>query len=548
LSDIFISYARPTADQAQRVADALRALGYDVWLDDALPAHRPYADVIDERLKAAKAVVVIWSADAVRSEWVRAEADRGREARKLVQATIDATSPPIPFDQIQCADLRGWPGDVAAPGWRKVLASIEQLAGANAPPGPEPSLSLPSKPSIAVMPFANLSGDPEQAYFADGMVEEIVAALSRHKSIFVIGSSSTLSFKDQAVSPQTVGVRLGVRYVLEGSVRKAGERVRIAVRLTDATSGAQVWADRFEDTLVDVFALQDRVALSVAGVIEPTVLEAEIQRAAKRPTENMGGYDLYLRAQSISATAHVAEFPRALELLDRAIALDPAFGPALAAAGSLHTVLSLAAPPEARAGHREQANALARRALQAASDDAAVLCAVADIGVILGRDAAEIAPLIQRALALNPGSAATWLSSGRLRVAMGEPDLAVEHIETAMRLDPLSASRFEALSDLGAARLLQGRFVDATGLLRQAIDLRPHFAPAYAWLASALGQSGRVAEAADALARFRAFGVGAPEEFAERRFRTAAGRALFLHGIAMAAGDEQPAGDAEVGA
>ena len=189
------------------------------------------------------------------------------------------------------------------------------------------------------MPFANLSGDPEQDYFADGMVEEIVGALSRYRSIFVIGSGSTLTFKGKSVTPQDVGRLLGVRYVLEGSVRKSGGRVRIAVNLIDASDGAQFWADRFEDKLDDVFELQDRVALGVAGKIEPTVQQAEIRRVSRLPTENMSSYDLYLRALPLYQTFTPAETLKARDLLERAIALDPDFGPALAAAAACQNVL-----------------------------------------------------------------------------------------------------------------------------------------------------------------------------------------------------------------
>ena len=213
----------------------------------------------------------------------------------------------MPFDTIHCADLVGWEWCWAdAQNWRRVIASIADLTGGtggtSAAPVPNPfveaPLPLPSKPSIAVMPFANLSGDPEQEYFADGMVTEITTALSRIRSIFVIASASTLSFKGKAVSPQEVGRQLGVRYVLEGNVRKAGARVRISVQLIDAGDGAQVWADRFEDTLDDIFALQDAVALNVTAVIEPTVQTAEVRRAGKRPTDNMGSYDLYLEGKA----------------------------------------------------------------------------------------------------------------------------------------------------------------------------------------------------------------------------------------------------------
>ena len=529
MADVFVSYARSSAKQAKHVAEALRGLGYSVWIDDELPAHRTYTRVIEEQMTAAKAAVVIWSADAVQSQWVLSEANRAREGRKLVQVATDKTRLPMPFDTIQCADLADWIGDPDVPGWRKVAAGIADLMGglaaapaiiATAP------LPLPDKPSIAVLPFANLSGDPEQAYFADGMVEEIVGALSRYKSIFVIGSGSTFSFKDKTVTPRDVSSQLGVRYVLEGSVRRAGPRVRIAVKLTDAVDGAQIWADRFEDTLADLFALQDTVALAVAGVIEPTVRGAEVRRASKHPTGNAGSYDLYLRAQGLATSPGPADyFPAAIDLLDQAIDLDPSFGPALAMAASLHAVLSVNSAPDLRQAHREQSGARAHRALQVGGDDPSVMVIVAGALIILGRDTASIEPMIDRALALNPGDAASWYESGRLRVAMGEPDLAVEHLETAIRLDPLSASRFELLAEFGAARLLQRRFDEAIPLLRQAIELRPRFSGLCVARGRA-GHLGRLDEAAEALARFRSAGIGTAE-FAQRRHRTPASRSLF---------------------
>jgi adenylate cyclase len=299
MSDVFISYARSTARQAQQVAEALRGLGYSVWIDDDLPAHRTYSRVIEEQMAVAKATVVIWSADAVQSEWVLSEANRAREDRKLVQLATDKSRLPMPFDTVQCTDLAGWSGDTEAAGWRKVAASVADLVGGatvTATQVADVPLPLPSKPSIAVIPFTNLSGDPEQDYFADGMVVEIVEALSRIRSIFVIASGSSLSFKGKGVGAQDAARQLGVRFVLEGSVRKAGGRVRIGVQLIDAADSTQIWSHHFEDTLEDVFALQDRIAVSVAGVVEPSLHQAEIRRASVRPTDNMGSYDLHLRA------------------------------------------------------------------------------------------------------------------------------------------------------------------------------------------------------------------------------------------------------------
>src|SRR5579863_7569828 len=208
MSDVFISYARSTEAEARRLAEALRACGYGVWRDDQLPPHRAYSDVIEERLRAAKAVLVLWSAEAVKSQWVRAEADVARQAGTLVQLNLDGTALPLPFSQIQCEDLRDWTGDPHAPAWRKVTDSIADLIGVERRAAvPEAIASARSvgrsgRPSVAVLPFTNLSGDPEQEYFADGMVEEIATALARFKSIFVVAPGSSLTFKNRSVTPQ----------------------------------------------------------------------------------------------------------------------------------------------------------------------------------------------------------------------------------------------------------------------------------------------------------------------------------------------------------
>jgi adenylate cyclase len=187
VSDVFISYARSTASQAKAVAEALRALGYDVWRDDELPAHRSYAEVIEERLQAAKAVVVVWSAEAVKSEWVQSEADQARAAHKLVQLTLDRAKLPMPFDRIQCADLAGWTGDPDAPDWRKVVASVGDLVGGDRSLAPA---AAPRKLSICVLPFANMSGDPEQEYFSDGISEDIITDLSKVSGLSVVARNT----------------------------------------------------------------------------------------------------------------------------------------------------------------------------------------------------------------------------------------------------------------------------------------------------------------------------------------------------------------------
>src|SRR6202158_1660899 len=227
------------------------------------------------------------------------------------------------------------------------------------------TLPLPDKPSIAVLPFANMSGDPEQEYFADGMVEEIITALSRIRLLFVIARNSTFTYKGQSVDVKQIGRELGVRYVLEGSVRKGGNRVRITGQLIDALTGAHLWADRFDGLIEDVFELQDQVATSVAGFIEPALQAAEMRRSAARPTADLGAYDLYLRALATFFPVTKERIVGALGLLDQAIAIDPRYGPALPWAAICCMRLVVDGWAEAPEIPRRRATDLAREALQA---------------------------------------------------------------------------------------------------------------------------------------------------------------------------------------
>ncbi len=536
MSDVFISYARSTAKQAQAVAEGLRSLGHAVWLDDELPAHRAYTDVIEERLKAAKAVVVVWSAEAAKSHWVRAEANTALEAGTLVQLTVDGVMPPMPFGQIQCADLNGWSGDPNTGGWRKVAASVADLVGgpaAAAPVGPKPP-PLPTKPSLAVMPFANLSGDPEQEYFADGMVEEIATALSHCRSIFVIGASSGLSFKGTETTPQEAARLLGVRYVLEGSVRKAAGRVRITAKLTDATDGAQVFAERFEDTLEDVFALQDRVALGVAGVLEPAVLEADLRRALSRPTEDMGSYDLALRAIARYRSWAKDDVRAGLELLNRAIALDPEYGYALSLAAlcrAFEVIYGWSDDPESSV---REIRSLIERAAAVSRDNAEVQATLATPALMVG-GWAQAAAFAKRALSLNPGSSLAWMACGYTTIVGGDAQLGLEQMRTSLRLDPRSAWEGEIQAWIGIANFALRQFAEAVPPLHQSIQLRPHWALPRAFLAATYGLLG---EAFAARQAFAELGAITPADFKNSHvfLKDAGLRDLFVEGIALAEG------------
>jgi TolB-like protein len=515
MSHVFISYARSAAKEAQAVAAALRGLGQEIWLDDEIPAHRAYAEVIEERLNAAKAVLVIWSAEAVKSQWVQSEADKAREQNKLVQLNLDGAKLPMPFDRIQCADLTGWTGDIEAPGWRKVVASIVELVGApsSAAAAVVSARPLPSKPSIAILPFADMTGSEGQDYFVDGMVAEITTALSRIRSIFVIASSSAMTFKGTGVGAQEAARQLGVRYVLEGSVRKAAGRVRIAVQLIDASDGLQIWNQRFDDTLEDVFALQDKVAMAVAGRIEPTVRAAEIRRASSRPTEDMGSYDLYLRGLSLMFSSSRTGFLGALDLLNRALAIDPGNGRALGLAAYCQYVAVVSGWSEDPAAGRRQAIELAQRAVRVADDDAVAVASAAQVVAYIERDVGTAIGMIDRAIALNPGSATAWAISGAVRLAAGDLDLAVAHSETSMRLDPMGPDRGAQMMNMGLARFLQRRFDEAVPCYKDVMQQWPDMPDAYLALAAAYAQLGQASEARDALARYRTLTELTPTEF-----------------------------------
>src|SRR5215469_579593 len=376
-------------------------------------------------------------------------------------------------------------------------------AAAKNPSAPaSPVLPLPDKPSIAVLPFANMSGDPEQEYFADGMVEEIITALSRIRWLLVIARNSSFTYKGQTVDVKRVGRELSVRYVLEGSVRKAGNRVRIAAQLIDAGTGAHLWADHFDGPVEDIFDLQDKVASSVAGVIEPALQDAEAARSTGRPTTDLTVYDLYLRARAM-VWSSALQIPAALALLEQAIARDPQYGPALAWAAFCCYRLLLDGRSDAPAIDRVKGVDFARRALEVAGDDPITLTNAAQALAFFGEDIGAMIALVDRALALNPNFARGWHTSAALRLNAGQPDTAIAHVETALRLSP-GARVGTSLTVMGAAHFFARRFDHAVSQLLLAIQEDPSFPVPYRYLAACYAHMGRLAEAREILVRLRA--------------------------------------------
>jgi adenylate cyclase len=395
------------------------------------------------------------------------------------------------------------------------------------------TLPLPDKPSIAVLPFVNMSGDPEQEYFADGMVEEIVTALSRIRWLFVVARNSSFTYKGQNVDVKQVARELGVRYVLEGSVRKSGNRVRIAAQLIDAIDGAHLWADRFDGLLQDVFDLQDKVASSAAGVIEPALQAAETARSVARPRKDLAAYDLYLRAYAM-VWSSARRIPEALRLMEQAIARDPHYGPALAWAAHCCYRLLLDNRSDDRDGDRLKAADLARRALEVAGDDPGVLVNAALALAYFGEDIGAMMALVDRALAHNPNFARGWAVSGSLGVWVGQPDIAIEHAETALRLSP-RARVGNSLSVMGRAHFLARRFNEAVPKLLLAIQEDPSNPHPYHALAACYAHMGLLDDAQEITKRLRAVtSVVIPDL---SYYRNAASRELYLSGLRLASGE-----------
>jgi adenylate cyclase len=396
-----------------------------------------------------------------------------------------------------------------------------------------PPLPLPDKPSIAVLPFQNMSGDPEQEYFVDGMVEEIITALSHIRWLFVIARISSFTYKGQAVDVKQVGRELGVRYVLEGSVRKGGNRVRITGQLIDAATGAHLWADRFDGLIEDVFELQDKIASSVAGVIEPALQAAETARSGSRPTNDLTAYDLYLRGYAMVLSS-AARAPEALRLMEQAIARDPRYGPALAWAAFCCYRLLLDGWSKDREANRLKGIEFARRALQVAGDDPGVLADAAFALASFGEDIGAMMALADRALALNPNYARGWDISSSLRNWAGELGIAIEHAEAALRLSP-RARVGATLLNIGIAHFLSRRFDEAVPKLLLAIHEDPSFPFPYRYLAACYAHMGRLDEAREVVSRLRAVTSVVIQD--ARRFRNPEHRELFLSGLRLAAGE-----------
>jgi TolB-like protein len=359
---------------------------------------------------------------------------------------------------------------------------------------PAPLPALPDQPSIAVLAFQNMSGDPEQEYFADGVVEDIITALSHYRWLFVIARNSSFTYRGRAVDVKQIGRELGVRYVLEGSVRKAANRVRITGQLIDATTGAHLWAERFEGTLDDIFELQDRIAADVVGNIAPQLERAEIERAKRKPTENLNAYDYYLRGMANLNQGTRDAVDQALPLFEQAIQLDASYAAAYGMAAWCYfwrKVNGWLADPVSEIAEGAR---LARRGVELGRDDAVALTRCGHALAHLAGDLDAGIALLDRAVMLNPNLAAAWFLGGYLRVWLGESDNAIAHFERAMRFSPLDPESYRMQAGMAAAHLFAGRFDDASAWAEKAYRDLPSFLMAVAVVAASHALAGRIDE------------------------------------------------------
>ncbi len=414
---------------AAQIANALRLAGHEVWRDDDIPANRAYSEVIEERLTTAGAVLVVWSADAAKSHWVRAEADRAREAGTLIQVTVDGSMPPLPFNQIQCADLRQWNGDASSEIWKKVDANLHAMMGGTTPSRGKHG-NGERRFSICILPFLNMSGDPEQEYFSDGITEDIITDLSKISALSVVARNTSFSFKRSAEHVTKIARELNVTHILEGSVRKAGDRVRISAQLVDGIAGDHIWAERYDRDLTDIFEIQDEISKAIVAALKLKLLPEERKAIEHRGTSSAEAYNLYLMARQLWIAGNFGDVRRdetIVRICQKATSLDSDYAKAWA--------LMALAQTELRFWHEKPEDALSTA---------------------------------ERALAIDPSVPEAHCVRARYLSEQERHDEANKQIEVALRLDPES---WEVNRE--AARLIfrQGRFADAIPYFAKAAAL-----------------------------------------------------------------------------
>jgi adenylate cyclase len=415
------------------------------------------------------------------------------DAHRQIRGKID-----VAFDNIGEQTLK----NIAEPmrAWRIRPASEAAPAiRSSSSPMQVQDLALPDKPSIVVLPFDNMSAEAGQDYLADGIVEAITAALSCIRSFFVIARSSAFTYKGRATNARDVGKELGVAYLLEGSVQKVGNRLRIIVQLIETEGGAHVWSSRFDGAIEDFFDLEDRITEQVAGALQPSIRIAEIERSRRKRPQDLGSYDFTMRAMPHVWALEKEESAKALELLEKALAIDPKYPLALALAGWCHAQRAVYNWVDDIAGSQVKARSLAERAAEMSSDDSIILAVLGTVHTFV-RSYGTARVLLERAVALDPNGAWAWTRLGWLETYTDQPQKAIGHFERALRLSPIDPMNFNNYVGIGSAHIVAQEYDEAAAFYRRALEERPNASWIYRNLASSLSGAGRVEEAKQAFA------------------------------------------------
>jgi adenylate cyclase len=447
MADIFISYAREDADTARRFAEAFESAGLSVWWDDALRSGEAFDETIERALREACAVVVLWSPRSVTSRWVRAEATQADRNHTLVPVVIEPCQRPIIFELTHTTDLSHWQGDSQDKAWRSLAADVQRLCESRAALrnvrddqsvsgpriAPASSPSGATKPAVAILPFVNMSGDPEQEYFSDGVTEDIITDLGRVSGLSVASRNSAFSYKGKTVAPAQVARSLRVTHVLEGSVRKAGNRVRITAQLLEAATDTQVWAERYDRTLDDIFAIQDDISKAIVAALKVKLLPAEKAAIEQRSTTNSEAYELYLMARGFQRKGSERLKPVILRICRRVVELDPGFAKGWA-------LMSLAEAELSQRGVEGYSVASAResaeRAIAADPNVAEGYAALAEAMMRGLGDSNPVDAVLQKAFEVDPSCYEAHAVAGAVAIGRRAYADAVRHFERALEIDP----------------------------------------------------------------------------------------------------------------